>query len=80
MNGVNWYIEEELVHQRMAELAAVRIPDEQEEEDGAPATRGVRRTLAAKLVRLGLRLDPAAREDVGAPLDLAMQAEGGRAR
>ena len=57
MDQFNWLIAELLVQQRAQELASRprRLPE------GA-AHKGLRRTLATAIVRLGLRLDPKAGE------------------
>ena len=63
--NMNWLVMELMAQQalREQELRSQHLPpDWHEPRDG----RGVRRALASTLVRLGLRLDPAAGEGLGA--------------
>jgi hypothetical protein len=57
MDQYNWFIAEILVQQRARELAAQprTLPER-------PGRASLRRTLAMAILRLGLRLDPAAGE------------------
>jgi len=76
MNGLSYYIIELQNEQRERELTSleqrIRIEAELDRERRA----GVRRSLAAGLVRLGLRLDPAAGEGLGS-FKLARAHDGG---
>ncbi len=79
MDNFNWFVLELLLEQRMCELrqAAQRLTPAlhaSREERG-----GIKRALAASLVRLGLRLDPAAGERLGA-FDLAVAQPEARRR
>lgn len=71
MNDFSWLIAEmefeRTLHRQEPRLLPVRRHGQ----------RGVKRSLAATLVRLGLRLDPAAGEGQGA-LDLSLAHGGGR--
>ena len=71
MDNYNWLIAEILLQQRERQLASARPHASPE----PPAHGGLRRTLAAAMVRLGLRLDPAAGEGLGA---FALAPEGRR--
>lgn len=62
MDNFNWLILELLSQQRERQLAA-QPPALPEQRNGH---RGVRHALASTFVRLGLRLDPAAGEGLGA--------------
>ena len=76
MNNFNWLVAELLAQQaiRQLETPHPRLAPV-ERRDGH---NGVKRSLASKLVRLGLRLDPAAGEGLGA-FDLSLaRTEGGR--
>jgi hypothetical protein len=77
MNNMSWFILETLALERMRELAALE-PRILREQDIESQGLGVRRTLAAMLVRLGLRLDPAAGEGLRA-FELKLTREGGEA-
>ncbi len=66
MDQYNWLIAEILVQQRARELDAQ--PRELPER---PGRAGLRRTLASAIVRLGLRLDPAAGERLAAAFAFA---------
>ena len=70
MDQYNWLVAEILVQQRAREFAS--RPRELPEP---PVHDGLRRTLATAMVRLGLRLDPAAGERLAA---LAFAPEGRR--
>ncbi len=61
MDQFNWLVGEILVQQRERELAARRHTP-----PAPPGRDGLRRVLATRMVRLGLRLDPAAGEGLGA--------------
>lgn len=78
MNNMNWLITELLREQRATELASVEHRMRMEAERQRPAP-SIRRTVAAGLVRLGLRIDPAASELALPPLAFAAQ-KGGQAR
>ena len=71
MDPLNWVLIEVLIEQRAQErerALALRAPVSHE----ARGERGrVKRALASSLVRLGLRLDPAAGEGLGA-IDLTL--------
>ena len=73
MDSFNWMINEMLVR----EAVRGRLNGHHLETPEAPKRlRPVKRALASSLVRLGLRLDPAAGEGLGA-LDLSLaQSEG----
>jgi len=77
MNGLSYYIIEVLNEQRERELASQEQRMLIEAELDRERRAGVRRSLAAGLVRLGLRLDPAAGEGLG-PFKLAPAHDGGR--
>ena len=66
MDPFSWFVIEMMVEARMDELRYGRPASLR--PSGAPreAPGGVKRALAATLVRLGLRLDPAAGEGLGA--------------
>lgn len=69
MDSLNWLVME-LMTQQMVRERLNPLPKEPIHH--ATPTSPVRRTLASSLVRLGLRLDPAAGEGLGAvPLPLA---------
>jgi hypothetical protein len=74
MENFNWLMAELLVEQRERLLAAqsAHVLDPPPQEHG-----GVKHALATKLVRLGLRLDPAAGEGLG-PRELALAGRDGR--
>jgi hypothetical protein len=72
MDNINWLVAEMLVEQKLhPDLEAHSMPVQHN------GHRGMKRSLAARLVRLGLRLDPAAGEGLGA-FDLALAHHGGR--
>jgi hypothetical protein len=79
MQGMSYLVQEIISAQRELELASaqhrMRIQAQAELLDQG----GPRRALAAGLVRLGLRLDPAAGEGLGA-LDLALAGGNGGTR
>ncbi len=64
MNNFNWLICELLAEQKLREdeRKALRPPEWHAPREG----RSVKRAFASTLVRLGLRLDPAAGEGLGA--------------
>jgi len=68
MDPYNWLVAEILVQQRARELAAHPrgLPER-------PGRAGLRRTLASAMVRLGLRLDPAAGERLGGAFAFATE-------
>ncbi len=71
MEQFNWLVTEILLQQRARALASQQprmLPE-------PPRHDGLRRTLATAMVRLGLRLDPAAGERLAAALAFA---PGGR--
>jgi hypothetical protein len=74
MDSFNWMVCELLT----MEAARARLNGQQKAEPEAPTRPSLlRRTLASSLVRLGLRLDPAVGEGLGA-LELPLVAtEGG---
>ncbi len=76
MDSFNWFVNEMLTREAMRE----HLDGFQREEPEAPKRRKqnpITRTLASSLVRLGLRLDPAAGEGLGA-LDLSLARTEGR--
>ena len=60
MDGLSWLIVEMLAEQRLHPPRTNPLPSRQNGHSG------VKRSLASTLVRLGLRLDPAAGEGLGA--------------
>lgn len=69
MDNFNWLVMEVLTQQRMRERLN---PTPAQPIHQITPTSPVRRTLASSLVRLGLRLDPAAGEGLGGlPMSLA---------
>ena len=68
MDQYNWLIAEILVEQRVRELATA--PRAQPE---GPRHDGLRRTLGTAMVRLGLRLDPAASERLASAFAFAQE-------
>lgn len=76
MDSFNWFVNEMLTRDAMRE----RLDGHHVELPEAPTRRKqnpITRTLASSLVRLGLRLDPAAGEGLGA-LDLSLAQPEGR--
>ena len=76
MDSFNWFVNEMLTKEAVRE----RLHGFQTEQPEAPTRRKqnpITRTLASSLVRLGLRLDPAAGEGLGA-LDLSLAQPEGR--
>jgi len=71
MNDFNWLVAEMMVEQALHPAEPRALPVQRNGQ------RGVKRSLAATLVRLGLRLDPAAGEGRGAP-GLSPASNGGR--
>ena len=71
MNDINWTVAEMMVEQALHPAEPRELPVRR---DGQ---RGVKRSLGAALVRLGLRLDPEAGEALGA-LDLSAAHDGRR--
>jgi hypothetical protein len=71
MDNVSWLIAEMELEEARRRSAPRALPVRRHGQ------RGVKRSLAATLVRLGLRLDPAAGEGLGA-LDLALAHRSGR--
>lgn len=78
MNNMNWLITEVLSEQRESELASIELRMRMEAERVRPQAN-LRRTLAGGLVRLGMRIDPAAVERAAPPFALVTQ-KGGQAR
>lgn len=78
MNNMNWLITEILSEQRERELASVDLRMRMEAERVRPVAN-LRRTLAGGLVRLGLRIHPAAGEHAIPSLSLSTE-KGGQAR
>lgn len=76
MNGLSYYMIELLHEQRERELASLEQRMLIEAEMDRERRAGVRRALADRLVRLGLRLDPAAGEGLGSH-KLAPALDGG---
>ena len=77
MNNFNWVILELLAEHTMRErilASQQRALAANERRDGRS---GVKRALASRLVRLGLRLDPAAGEGLGA-FELPLAQRNGR--
>jgi hypothetical protein len=75
MDNMNWLITSILAEQRLREGLAAAARAQQLNEGTVPGG-GTKRAVASALVRLGLRLDPAAGEGLGAaPL---RHAEAGR--
>ena len=75
MDNFNFLVIELLAQQRAQERMndpTPAMPDDLDVNEG----RGLRKALASRLVRLGLRLDPAAGEGLG-NLDLAAAGQGG---
>ncbi len=76
MDSFNWFVNEMLTREAMRE----RLEGFPKEQPQAPEQRKqnpITRTLASSLVRLGLRLDPAAGEGLGR-LDLSLGHTEGR--
>ena len=76
MDSFNWFVQEILTKEAMRE----HLDGIEQEEPEAPKRRKqnpIMRTLASSLVRLGLRLDPAAGEGLGR-LDLSLARTEGR--
>ena len=76
MDSFNWFVQEMLSRETMRE----HLEGFRREQPEAPIRRQqnpITRTLASSLVRLGLRLDPAAGEGLGA-LDLSLTPSEGR--
>ena len=71
MDGLSWLIVEMLAEQRLHPPRTNPLPSRQNGHSG------VKRSLASTLVRLGLRLDPAAGEGLGA-MDLSLANGAGR--
>ena len=71
MNGFGWLIAEMELEQTL------HPPEHRVRPVPHNGHRGVKRSLAATLVRLGLRLDPAAGEGLGA-MDLSLANGAGR--
>jgi hypothetical protein len=78
MNNMNWLITEVLSEQRESELASIELRMRMEAERVRPQAN-LRRTLAGGLVRLGMRIDPAAGERALPSLSLSTE-KGGQAR
>lgn len=74
MDNFDWYLLELLVEQKARErrLAPQPVPPAQDRQRG-----GMKRALASTFVRLGLRLDPAAGEGLGA-FDLSLAGQEAR--
>ena len=71
MENLNWLVMEMLAmqaHDQRAQAMVMPVATPPSRQDGR---RGVKRSVASILVRLGLRLDPAAGEALGA-LDLSL--------
>jgi hypothetical protein len=79
MHNLNYTILELLNEQHDRELASVEYRMRMEAEDRRAGEGGLRRALASRLVRLGLRLHPAAGEGLGA-YDLALAGREGGTR
>ena len=80
MNNLTWLMLEVMAEQRERELVAAEQRMLIEREAAEVPGPGLRRALAARLVRLGLSLDPEAREDLRG-LELAPAGgKGGRTR
>ncbi len=79
MDSFNWFVNEMLTKEAVRErlsgqhLELRELPEAQKRRKQNPITRA----LASSLVRLGLRLDPAAGEGLGA-LDLSLAPSEGR--
>ncbi len=79
MDSFNWFVNEMLTREAVRErlngqhLELPELPEAPKRRKQNPITR----TLASSLVRLGLRLDPAAGEGLGA-LDLSLTPSEGR--
>ncbi len=74
MDSFNWFVYEMLTRETMRE----HLEGFRREQPKAPTRQNpITRTLASSLVRLGLRLDPAAGEGLGA-LDLSLAQPEGR--
>ena len=71
MDNMSWLIAEMMMEQALHPIEARALPIQRH------GHRGVKRSLAASLVRLGLRLDPAVGEGLGA-FDLSLAGSGGR--
>jgi len=71
MDGLSWLIAEMLAEQARHAPAQPTPPTQHNGQ------RGMKRSLASTLVRLGLRLDPAAGEGLGA-IDLSLASGAGR--
>jgi len=71
MNDINWIVAELMVEQALHPAEPRELPVRRNSH------RGVKRSLGATLVRLGLRLDPAAGEGLAA-LELSTAHGGGR--
>jgi hypothetical protein len=67
MQNMSYLVQEVLSAQRELELSSARHRMLMQAVDESPGTGGARRALAGGLVRLGLRLHPAAGEGLGAP-------------
>jgi len=65
MDNMSWLVAEMMMQQALRPIEDRALPIQ------ANGHRGVKQSLAANLVRLGLRLDPAAGEGLGA-LDLSL--------
>ncbi len=76
MDSFNWFVNEMLTREAVREHLD-GFPMEQPEAPKRRKQNPITRTLASSLVRLGLRLDPAAGEGLGA-LDLSLAQPEGR--
>ena len=66
MDNFNWLIVELMAEQKRRDQRFASHHPQYRSEEARQAPGGVRRALAATLVRLGLRLDPAVGESLGA--------------
>ncbi len=78
MDNLNWLVLELLSQEMMREQRLASQPLAAVSDGSRDGHGGIKRALAAHFVRLGLRLDPAAGEGLGAFEFSTAQQEGGR--